>query len=488
MKDKLAELKKSYKALLDEAAKLIGENKVDEAKAKQAEAAKLKGPLEVMKAQVEAQAELELEELKTKAAEAEAKAKQPVRPPFETEDPNAKAGEGAKSFVQLKYGEIEPAVKAVIGDIYGPEYAYNELRHEQMEAFTKYIRFGVERLNAKETSLITTNWKNIILQPKLIADEIKSGRSVAEIKATLVEGSNDLGGWLVPEDYRAKIIQRLIGNTVVRQRAMVVTTTRDAIEWPRLEGGNTVYTSAVRVTWVQETPASATAASTNPTVGLIRIPIHTVMARTDLSRNLLEDSAFNLLDVTAKLFAEAMAVDEDAQFLTGMGAGTPQGVLGGRGNGNQAAPITGVTSVVSGNATAITSDGLVQMVYAIASQYRNSAVHVMARTTQRDIRLLKDGESRYMWQPSLTAGQPATLLGYPVAESESMDAIGANAHVIIFGDWGNGYIIADRVGMSIERVTDTTTTGQNYVALFARRRLGGQPVAPWAFAAQKIST
>lgn len=279
-----------------------------------------------------------------------------------------------------------------------------------------------------------------------------------------------------------------MGVTVVRGRARVVTTTRDAIEWPRLEGGNNIYTSAVRVTWVDETPASATATETNPTWGLIRIPIHTVMARTNISRNLLEDSAFNLLEIMAGLFAEAMAIDEDAQFLTGTGAGRPYGVLGDRANGNQESIVTGVTDINSGNATAVTADGFVDLVYSLPAQYRERAVHVMARTTLRDTRKLKDGESRYIWQAGLIAGQPQTILGYSVFESENMPAIAANAYVDIFGDWGNGYVIADRVGMSVERVIDTTTTGQNQVALFARRRLGGQVVAPWAFSALQIST
>jgi len=126
-------------------------------------------------------------------------------------------------------------------------------------------------------------------------------------------------------------------------------------------------------------------------------------------------------------------------------------------------------------------------VYAIASQYRNTAIHVMNRTTQRDVRKLKDGDGRYMWQPGLVAGQPATLLGFGVYESESIDSIAANARVIIFGDWKNGYIIVDRVGMTVERVSDTTTVGQNQVALFGRRRYGGNCVGPWSFACHRCT-
>jgi HK97 family phage major capsid protein len=273
---------------------------------------------------------------------------------------------------------------------------------------------------------------------------------------------------------------------VVRQNARVITTTRDSVEWPRQEGGNTYYTSAVRVTWVEELPTSATAASTNQTYGMLRIPIYTVLARTDLSRNLLEDAAFNMLDVLAGLFSEAMAIDEDNQFLTSTGGGTPSGILGAR-TGAEVNPVTGVATAVSGNASLITADGLFDTVYAVAAQYRQNARWALNRTTQRDIRKLKDGNGRYLWQDSIQANQPPQLLGYPVAESEQLPSIGANAFPALFGDFG-GYIVADRVGMTVERITDATLVGQNKVALFARRRLGGAVAEPWRFAANKIST
>ena len=491
MKEKLEELRKSIKAKLGEAEKLVEAGKFDEAKALQAEIKILSENAKVMaegialkEAEEKADAETKATKLEVENAKLVADAKKPARLPFETgeETPEVKDA----SFAVLKYGEVEPAVKAVISDIYGSDY--NGLREAQMTAFVKYLRFGETRLTAKEAAMLVPSAKNILLKPDTIKAEIKDGRTVAEIKATLEEGSAELGGHLVPEDYRAEIIKRTAGNTVVRPRARVVTTTRDAIEWPRLEGGNTLYTSAVRGSWIDETPASATSTLTNPTFGMIRVPVNTYMAQTNISRNLLEDAAFNLLDILAGMFAETLAIDEDAAFLTGIGGAKPTGVLSERGNGAQAAPITGVAATVSGNATAITADSLIQCVYSIASQYRDGAIWVMSRTSQRDVRLLKDGESRYMWQPGLIAGQPALLAGYPVGESESMDAIGANAHPFIYGDWGKGYVIVDRVGMTVERIMDSTTVGQNQVALFARRRLGGYPVCPWAFGAVKIST
>ncbi len=276
-----------------------------------------------------------------------------------------------------------------------------------------------------------------------------------------------------------------MGLTVVRGRARVVQTIRDAAEWPKLEGGDSQYTSAVRVKWVDELPASATVAETNPTFGMHRVPVHTVMARTDVSQNMLEDTPFNMLQILAELFSEAMAIDEDTKFLKGTGGGSPRGILAKRSGANET-PEDGIDSVNSGNASALTADGLIDLVYGLHAQYRQGAVLVAARATHKAVRKLKDGSGDYLWEKGIAAGQPATLLGYPFLESESMPAVGANNYPIIFGDF-KGYLLVDRVGMSIKRVEDTTTVGGNKVALFARRRLGGQVIEPWRYQCQKVS-
>lgn len=274
--------------------------------------------------------------------------------------------------------------------------------------------------------------------------------------------------------------------TVMRGRARIIQTTRDAVEWPKLEGGNSQYTSAVRVTWIDAVPASSDVAETNPTFGTIKIPVNTVMAETYVGRNYLEDSAVDIPGLLSELFSESMAMDEDTQFLVGVGSNAPKGILGNR-SGAEYTPDDGIATVNSGNASLLEPDGIFDLVYGLQSQYRGNAVLVGATATHKAVRKFKDGESRYLWENSLKVGEPARLLGYPFYESESMPAVAANAYPLIFFD-PRGYIIADRVGMTIERVTDTQTVGRNRVAFFARRRFGGQVAEPWRFVAQKVST
>ena len=52
-----------------------------------------------------------------------------------------------------------------------------------------------------------------------------------------------------------------------------------------------------------------------------------------------------------------------------------------------------------------------------------------------------------------------------------MPAVGAGAFSLAFGDFKEGYLIADRVGMRITR-DEITTPG--YVKFYVRKRVGGK--------------
>ncbi|MFP3468404.1 phage major capsid protein, partial [Leifsonia sp. SIMBA_070] len=72
--------------------------------------------------------------------------------------------------------------------------------------------------------------------------------------------------------------------------------------------------------------------------------------------------------------------------------------------------------------------------------YRHGASFVMNSSTLARIRKMKSDDGAFLWQPSLAAGQPATLLGYPVVEAEDMPDIAANSLSIAFGNFRAGYL------------------------------------------------
>ena len=79
-------------------------------------------------------------------------------------------------------------------------------------------------------------------------------------------------------------------------------------------------------------------------------------------------------------------------------------------------------------------------------------------------------EGAFIWAPGLAAGQPDTLLGYPVVEAEDMPDIGSGTTPIAFGNFKAGYLIAERGETAILR---DPFTAKPYVHFYATRRIGG---------------
>jgi len=87
------------------------------------------------------------------------------------------------------------------------------------------------------------------------------------------------------------------------------------------------------------------------------------------------------------------------------------------------------------------------------------------------VRLLKDNDGRYLWQPGIEAGQPTSLLGHPVAAAfEDMADIAAGSLSIAVGDLGSAYQIVDRQGI---RVIRDLYSQKPYVEIYTTRRTGG---------------
>jgi HK97 family phage major capsid protein len=102
----------------------------------------------------------------------------------------------------------------------------------------------------------------------------------------------------------------------------------------------------------------------------------------------------------------------------------------------------------------------------------------MNDATVKAIRKLKDGQGQYLWQPSIAAGTPDTILNCPVITSSFMPTIAASAKTIAFGDI-KYYWVADRQGRSFKRLSELyAATGQ--VGFVGSQRVDGKLILPEA--------
>lgn len=183
-----------------------------------------------------------------------------------------------------------------------------------------------------------------------------------------------------------------------------------------------------------------------------------------VSEELLNDSVFNLESYIAKEFARRIGAKEEEAFFIGDGIGKPTGIFNATGGAQ-----LGVTTAA---ATAITVDEVIDLFYALKAPYRKNAIFVMNDATVKAIRKLKDATGQYLWQPSVQAGQPDTILNRPVRTSAYVPTIAATAKTIAFGDFGY-YWVADRQGRAFQRLNELfAATGQ--VGFKATQRVDGK--------------
>ena len=292
----------------------------------------------------------------------------------------------------------------------------------------------------------------------------------AEQKA-LSEGRDVGGGFLVPPDLQAELLVRLAQRAVVRRYARVVTTSRDRVVFPRVLPHDTqgsIYSSGFVGSWASETPAFS---DTDPKFGTMEIPVRKIRVATRVSNDFLADAVVNILAWLGSNGAENMALVEDEGFIAGDGTPLrPQGILNG---GASTVDVEGTTADTISNTTTNMGSApkIIDLVYALPSQYADRAVFLMKRAIEGKIWKLVDGQGRpYFGQPISTgAAAPRTLLGYAIENSDFMPADGTNgAKVIVFGDLSN-YIIVQRAQISTvvlrERFADTDQTG---IILFSR--------------------
>ena len=111
--------------------------------------------------------------------------------------------------------------------------------------------------------------------------------------------------------------------------------------------------------------------------------------------------------------------------------------------------------------------------YKMRAPYQNNAVWLMSRSTAAEVRKLRDANDHYYWTDGLQAGQPNTLISYPVLLTEDMPAISTGSDSITLANLQAAYTIPERPGMGYLR---DPYTNKPYIRMYFTRRIGGAVV------------
>jgi HK97 family phage major capsid protein len=291
-----------------------------------------------------------------------------------------------------------------------------------------------------------------------------AGLDALEVKA-MGAGTNADGGYTVPLE-----IEQTIDGVLKKASPM------RAISAVRQIGASVyrkpIATAGAAAGWVAETGARAQ--TETPTLSVIDFPAMELYAMPAATQTLLDDSQVDLETWLADEVQAVFAEQEGAAFVSGNGTTQPKGFLAETAVANASWAWGKLGYIATGAAGAFPAstpaDILINLAYTPKQAYRTNGTWVMNRTTESAIRKFKDTNGNYIWQPGAAAGQPPTLLGYPVAEADDMPDIAADAFAIAFGDFSRGYLVVDRVGINVLR---DPYSAKPYVLFYTTKRVGG---------------
>lgn len=386
---------------------------------------------------------------------------------LELREKRAKAWETAKNFLDSRRGEN------------GLVSAEDNSTYEKME--TEVVNLGkeidrLEKQAAIDLELSKATSAPLLEKPQADEKSRKTGRASneyknafwqvmrnkagLEVKNALQIGSDAEGGYLTPDEFEHTLVEALEEEDIFRGLANTIQTSSGDRKIP-------VVATKGDASWVDEEGAIPESDDSFKQVTLSAYKLATMIK---ISEELLNDSAFDLESYVAKEFGRRIGTKEEEAFFVGDGTGKPTGILDATGGGQLGKTTSG--------ATAISFDEIMDLFYSLKSPYRKNATFLMNDSTVKAIRKLKDGGGQYIWQPSMVAGTPDTILNRPVLTSAYMPEISAGNKTVAFGDF-KYYWIADRQGRSFKRLNELfAVTGQ--IGFVATQRVDGKLILPEA--------
>jgi len=330
------------------------------------------------------------------------------------------------------------------------------------------LRHDIDRLSARLTRPALSGTKADPARTAFTDRYLRKGLDAGapELKSLSIGVPSD-GGVAVPNEIDAVIDGTLKNISPIRTIASIV------------QVGSANYRKLINVGGVTAGWAGETAP--RPVTGhgnFIEIapPMGELYANPSASQAMLDDAMFDVEAWLAGEIATEFARAESVAFVTGTGTGQPKGFLS-----YPATPADDTTrpfntlqylaTGVAGNFPASNpQDKLVDLVHSLRPPYRQGAVFVMNSATLARVRKMKDATGGFIWQPSLSAEQPATLLGYPVIDAEAMPDVAADSLSVAFGNFKAGYLIAERNTTGVLR---DPYSNKPFVQFYATRRVGG---------------
>lgn len=316
--------------------------------------------------------------------------------------------------------------------------------------------------------------------------EARAAKHVEDFRNFLIRGerrdlsadtASEGGNIVAPQQFVAQVIKAMDNQVFVRQLATKYTLGSFANI-----GVPTITADPADADWTTE--VAAVSNDTALAFGKRTMAPNMLTKGIKVSIKLLEVATLPAEQIVADRLAYKFAVSQEKAFLTGTGSGQPLGLFTASASGIS----TGRDVATDNTSSAFTFDGLMNAVMSCKQQYRRTGSWILHRDAVKMARKIKtgiSGDTTYVWQPSVQVGQPDTLLGFPVYESEyAPSTFTTGLYVGLFGDLSK-YWIVDQLPYTVQRLVELYA-GTNQVGFIGRMSSDGAPVDELAFARVKL--
>lgn len=320
-----------------------------------------------------------------------------------------------------------------------------DLKERQDELETKLSRRGVEMESTSgDVSEHRKAFNDWINNRPVDAETYKEYLHPSDTKDLSIGSGANQSDALAPREFVEEIIQDAVDISPVRQVARVLSTDRKRIDIPKL----------------QERPSAAYVAETGTRTNdddldfgednddMITIDLPEFFVQIGVTRQMIEDSAFDVEAEVQNLVATELERLQGEKFLQGSGSGEPQGLL------TAADFETEEGADAENDITSITAEDVRQLPLRVKQTYRTNGVWGVTREALRHLRTLQDDQGMFLFTPNLNEATPPTIDGYEYVEMEDLvtaDTAGDGDIPLVFGDFERAYIVGDRLQMELIR-------------------------------------
>lgn len=243
-------------------------------------------------------------------------------------------------------------------------------------------------------------------------------------------------------------------------------------------------TDASDASWTNEVPSSDISADTSWKFGKRELKPNDLTKLIKISKKLIKSSALPIDELVRRKLAKKILAAFEAGILTGNGSGQPLGVFTAS---NDGVPTSRDVATTYTSATKyMEPDDLINTKMKLRPGYRKNAVWFINTNVLTDIMLFKDKNDQYMWRPGLREGEPDTLLGLPVIESEFAPSTKTSGNYIaVLGDFRNYYKFAYWSEIEIQVLVEQFAL-KNQIGYLGHTLADGMPTLGEAFARIKV--